>query len=74
MLLGPIAFQLFRYLIISWVSPESTGVRKTFDCCRGLARKSQKFLLVFTILLSIFCAMVEKNLLKWLLIRNGSVS
>ena len=60
MLLGPIAFLLFRLLIILLISPGMVAVRKNFDC-RGSVRKSEKCLLVFTILPSIFCAMVEKT-------------
>ena len=56
-LLGPIAFLLFRLLIISWISSGSVGVRKKFNC-RGSVRKSEKFLLVIRILPSRFCAMV----------------
>ena len=43
---------------------------KRFDC-RGSVKKSEKCLLVFTILPSIFCTIVEKNLLRWLLFRTG---
>ena len=59
-LLGPVAFLLFRLLIISWISSGSVGVRKMFDC-RGSDRKSEKCFLVLTVLPSIFCAMVEKT-------------
>ena len=60
MVLGPIAFLLFRLLIISWITSDSVGERKKFGC-RGSFSKSEKCLLVFTILPSIFCTMVEKN-------------
>ena len=73
MLLGSAAFLLFIHLSISWISTGSVGVRKKFDC-RGSVRKSERCLLVFTILPSIFCEMVEKKLWKWLLIRSRSVS
>ena len=59
-LLGPVAFLLFRLLIISWISSGSVGVRKMFDC-RGSDRKSEKCFLVLTVLPSIFCAMVKKK-------------
>ena len=43
MLLGPIAFLLFRLLIILLISPGMVAVRKNFDC-RGSVRKSEKCL------------------------------
>ena len=43
MLLGPIAFSLFRLLIILLISPGMVAVRKNFDC-RGSVRKSEKCL------------------------------
>ena len=39
-LLGPLAFLLFRILIISYILSGSVGVAKKFDC-RGSDRKSE---------------------------------
>ena len=48
-LLGPVAFLPFRLLIICNIIWKCVGVRKKFDC-RGSDRKSEKCLLVLTIL------------------------
>ena len=67
-----LAFLWFRLLITSWISSGSAVVRKMFDF-RRLVRKTEKCLLVLTFFL-IFVTMVEKNVLKGLLIRNWSIS
>ena len=70
MLLVP---QDFFYLEF-WLSLEfqlEVQVREKKFACRGSVKKSEKCLLVFTVLPSIFCTIVEKNLLRWLLFRTG---
>ena len=62
-LLGPVAFLRFNVFIKDCISLCSVGVRKNVFS-RGLSRKSEYFLSVCTILLSIFLAIVVKNLLK----------
>ena len=63
MLLDPVAFLRFKVFIKDCTSLGSVGVRKNVFS-RGLPRKSEYFLSVCTILLSIFLAIVVKNLLK----------
>ena len=72
-LLGPAAFWRFHVFIKDCTSLGSAGVGKNIFS-RGLSRRSEYFLSVCTILLSIFLAIVVKNLLKKLLITNGSVA
>ena len=57
-----------------WLSLEfqlEVQVREKKFACRGSVKKFEKCLLVFTVLPSIFCTIVEKNLLRWLLFRTG---
>ena len=59
-LLVPVAFLRFNFFIKDCTSLDSVGVIKNFFS-RGLSRKSEYFLSVCTILLSIFSAIVVKN-------------
>ena len=62
-LLGPVAFLRFKAFIKGCTSLGSVGVRKNVFLM-GLSRNSDYFLSICTILLSIFLAIVVKNLLK----------
>ena len=68
--MGPVAFLRFNAFIKGCTSLGSIGARKKVFW-RGFLRKSENFLCVWTILLSIILAIVVKNLLKLLLITNG---
>ena len=59
-LLGPVAFLRFIIFIKDCTSFGPVGVRKNVFS-RGLSRKSEYFLSVCTILISIFLAIVVKN-------------
>ena len=73
MLLGPVALLFFKLLIVDFISCGYVGVKKK-ESIEGLSKKSWYFVLVGIILLSIFCAIVEKNLLKVFAIKILSVS